>query len=427
MTSPSTQRVPNFEITDEVYDPGDGSTEQQRIERNYPRRIRATRDFTVGGRTIKKGEYGGFVSSYDNLDDESWVADDAFVTENAHVGNGSVLSGNAGAWGNASVFGSTVGDDAKVFDQAGVFDSSVSGSSCVGERGRVESHSSVSGNATVRGGARVTNFAKIEDGATVAGTSHVADSVVANGATVSGRSRVRLARVLDNATIDESAVVGPGAVVHENARVTDNAEVKDNVRIGGNAAVGDRACVQDSAVVGGDAIIGGTAAASGEARIGGNNVVVDPRTARALHDAGRAPESLSSHDNVKDELPGSEDAVYPPLGRNHAAVPDHHIPNSLPPSGRYHVPANDGSERYYQVKTLNGEPALFEVDPETGKAVAPVKNKNAVADVSRAVNRDPETSMAEFGRGTGVCGRCGRSLSDPASQAAGLGPNCRHV
>lgn len=35
MTSPSTQRVPNFEFTDEVYDPGDGSTEQQRIERNY--------------------------------------------------------------------------------------------------------------------------------------------------------------------------------------------------------------------------------------------------------------------------------------------------------------------------------------------------------------------------------------------------------
>lgn len=427
MTSPSTQRVPNFEFTDEVYDPGDGSTEQQRIEWNYPRRIRATRDFTVGGRTIKKGEYGGFVSSLHNLDDESWVADNAFVTENAHVGNGSIISGNAGVWGNASVFRSTVGDNAKVFDKAGVFDSSVSGSACVGERGRVESYSSVSGNATVRDGARVANFAKIEDDANVAGTALVSDSVVANRASVSGRSRVRLARVLDDSIVSGHATVGPGAVVHENARVTDNAEVKDNVRIGGNAAVGDRSSVRDNAVVGGEAVIGGNVTACGDARIAGNNIVVDPHTARALRDSGRAPESLSVHETVDDELPGSSDAVYPPLGRDHTAVPDHHIPNSLPPAGRYHVPAKDGSDRYYQVKSLNGSPALFEVDPETGKAGAPVKNKNTVADVSRAVNRDPETSMAEFGRGTGVCGRCGRSLSDPASQAAGLGPNCRRA
>jgi len=37
---------------------------------------------------------------------------------------------------------------------------------------------------------------------------------------------------------------------------------------------------------------------------------------------------------------------------------------------------------------------------------------------------DPLESAVKYGRATGVCGCCGRALSDPASVAAGIGPVC---
>ena len=83
-------------------------------------RIRALRDFiTVRGRTIKKGDLGGYVESEDNLSQEGncWIFD------------------NAKVYGNAKVF-----DDAIVNDSACIFDSAV-----------------------VCGAAEIYNFAEISD------------------------------------------------------------------------------------------------------------------------------------------------------------------------------------------------------------------------------------------------------------------------
>lgn len=37
---------------------------------------------------------------------------------------------------------------------------------------------------------------------------------------------------------------------------------------------------------------------------------------------------------------------------------------------------------------------------------------------------DPMTALVEFGKTTGICGCCGRKLTDPKSVAAGIGPVC---
>lgn len=44
--------------------------------------------------------------------------------------------------------------------------------------------------------------------------------------------------------------------------------------------------------------------------------------------------------------------------------------------------------------------------------------------VARAILANPRERMADYGRITGSCGKCGRKLEDPASIQRGLGPTC---
>jgi len=46
------------------------------------------------------------------------------------------------------------------------------------------------------------------------------------------------------------------------------------------------------------------------------------------------------------------------------------------------------------------------------------------ADVLRQVVADPQAAMAAYGRLTGSCGVCGRTLEDPDSVQRGIGPVC---
>lgn len=54
----------------------------------------------------------------------------------------------------------------------------------------------------------------------------------------------------------------------------------------------------------------------------------------------------------------------------------------------------------------------------------PVKGAQAVA-VFNAIESDPIGCSSMFGRVTGRCGICNRRLSEPNSQAVGIGPECR--
>lgn len=99
---------------------------------------------------------------------------------------------------------------------------------------------------------------------------------------------------------------------------------------------------------------------------------------------------------------------------------------SVPPAGRYLV-HSDGETIAYQVRAgrKKGSREVHRVDPETGKSMGKVSSPRLLSRAVAAINADPSGAMADYGRATGSCGRCGRTLSDPISQAVGLGPGCR--
>lgn len=93
------------------------------------------------------------------------------------------------------------------------------------------------------------------------------------------------------------------------------------------------------------------------------------------------------------------------------------------PSGRYLVADGNQPRAFVVSRAKSGETLLTE-ETETGTRQR-VTDEAARDRFARAVADDPTRAMAEYGKHTGRCGRCGRVLSDARSQAAGLGPSCR--
>ena len=94
-------------------------------------RIRAVTDLTED---VLKGMLGGYVESYDNLDQEgrAWISEDAIACENAVVCGDAVLTDHAVARGNAYVGkNATVMGDATVQDDAIVCGGVIMEKSCV--------------------------------------------------------------------------------------------------------------------------------------------------------------------------------------------------------------------------------------------------------------------------------------------------------
>ena len=90
-------------------------------------RIRAVMDLTED---VLKGMLGGYVESYDNLDQEgrAWISADAIACENAVVCGDAVLTDHAVARGNAYVGkNATVMGDATVQDDAIVCGGAITG------------------------------------------------------------------------------------------------------------------------------------------------------------------------------------------------------------------------------------------------------------------------------------------------------------
>ena len=94
-------------------------------------RIRAVTDLTED---VLKGMLGGYVESYDNLDQEgrAWISEDAIACENAVVCGDAVLTNHAVAKGCAYVGkNAAVTGDATVQDDAIVCGGLLTGKSCV--------------------------------------------------------------------------------------------------------------------------------------------------------------------------------------------------------------------------------------------------------------------------------------------------------
>ena len=120
-------------------------------------RIRATMDFTIQGREVKKGDLGGFVSSADCIRGKAWVAD------NAQVSSGSLVAENALVEGDAKIqFESKIRKNANISGNATIDNSFVAGNASVGD------------GAIVRGGSLVTGYSKIS------GVAVVSKGLIAN-------------------------------------------------------------------------------------------------------------------------------------------------------------------------------------------------------------------------------------------------------
>ena len=105
-----------YEITDIV-----GYRFKQKVYR-----IRALKNFS----DVKKGDLGGFVSSYENLsqEDNCWIYDDAVVMENATVITDTKIKGNATIYGKAVVRGNSIVEDSCwIYGESFIVDSRISG------------------------------------------------------------------------------------------------------------------------------------------------------------------------------------------------------------------------------------------------------------------------------------------------------------
>lgn len=172
-------------------------------------RIRALRDFiTVNGRTIKKGDLGGFVQTEDNLSQEGtcWIFDNAKVYDNA------VICDKAEVYGNAEVF-----ENAEIYDYAFIFGNA-----------KVFDNAKISGNAQIFGKSRVYGNAEVYENATVFNDAKICDNAKIYGnAIICGRAKVY-----------DCAEVNGIAEIYDNALVCDNAKIYGYARIFGIAKIG---------------------------------------------------------------------------------------------------------------------------------------------------------------------------------------------
>jgi hypothetical protein len=97
------------------------------------------------------------------------------------------------------------------------------------------------------------------------------------------------------------------------------------------------------------------------------------------------------------------------------------------PDGRYAV-EEDGTLKFFHVR--NGKPntrwaGFVFVDIQASDDTYPLKDRARKARVLASIAADLETASRRYGQELGVCGRCGRTLTDEESRAYGIGPICR--
>lgn len=99
------------------------------------------------------------------------------------------------------------------------------------------------------------------------------------------------------------------------------------------------------------------------------------------------------------------------------------------PAGRYALVDSTGVVKFYVVDR-----------PETGKWAGrtfvkaqasdetfPIRNVEERGRILSEIAADPATAMIRYGHELGCCGRCGRTLTDEDSRAAGIGPECAKI
>jgi hypothetical protein len=90
--------------------------------------------------------------------------------------------------------------------------------------------------------------------------------------------------------------------------------------------------------------------------------------------------------------------------------------------GRYAV-EEGGTLKFFRVK--NGRKAGFVfLDVQASDDWHAIRNVTRIREVLALIAVDAKAAMTRYGQELGECGHCGRTLTDAASRAAGIGPVC---
>jgi hypothetical protein len=90
--------------------------------------------------------------------------------------------------------------------------------------------------------------------------------------------------------------------------------------------------------------------------------------------------------------------------------------------GRYAV-EEGGEMKFFKVK--NGRrPGFVFLDIQASDDWHAIRQINRIHAVLALIAADPNEASLRYGRELGVCGDCGRTLTDPVSRARGRGPHC---
>ena len=90
--------------------------------------------------------------------------------------------------------------------------------------------------------------------------------------------------------------------------------------------------------------------------------------------------------------------------------------------GRYAV-EHEGVLKFFRVKNGN-RPGFVFLDVQASDDWHAIRNVTRIREIVALIARDAKAAMIRYGHELGVCGRCGRTLTDEESRAAGIGPVC---
>lgn len=169
---------------------------------NVLHRIIATEDFG----TVRVGDIGGYIQSFDNLSTEGtcWVdynavvCGSAVVKDNAQIRDNALVSGAAKVIHNAVISGS-----AKVLNNVTVRESSC-----------------------VKDSATITDSSVIMCNSSISGSSFISGSAKVNESSISGSSKITSSHVM-NSSISDNVLVGPGVTLRDSQMIDESSIVGD--------------------------------------------------------------------------------------------------------------------------------------------------------------------------------------------------------
>lgn len=97
------------------------------------------------------------------------------------------------------------------------------------------------------------------------------------------------------------------------------------------------------------------------------------------------------------------------------------------PNGRYALDTDHGVEFFVVEHGREGsrwQGRIF-VSQQAGDSLFPVRDPARRASILTAIAADTHAALMRYGQECGVCGACGRTLTDEESRRLGIGPVCR--